>query len=50
MFYNLYLEFCFENLNTANGACIIEFIKRVGEKDKVRGFAEHLIGFRQRVK
>ena len=26
-----------------------EFIKRVGEKDKMRGFANHLIGFPQRV-
>ena len=25
--------------------CIIEFIKRVGEKDKMRGFVKHLIGF-----
>ena len=24
---------------------IIEFIKRVGENDKMRGFAKHLIGF-----
>ena len=24
---------------------IIEFIKRIWEKDKMRGFAEHLIGF-----
>ena len=30
-------------------SCIIEFIKRVGEKDKMRGFAEHLIGFPQLV-
>ena len=29
-------------------SCIIEFIKRVGGKDKMRGFAEHLIGFPQR--
>ena len=25
--------------------CIIEFIKRVGEEDKMRGFAKHLIVF-----
>ena len=30
-------------------SCISELIKRVGEKDKMRGFAEHLIGFPQRV-
>ena len=30
-------------------SCIIEFIKWVGEKDKMQGFAEHLIGFPQRV-
>ena len=30
-------------------SCIIVFIKRIGEKDKVRGFVEHLIGFPQRV-
>ena len=29
--------------------CIIEFIKRVGGQDKMRGFAERLIGFPQRV-
>ena len=26
-----------------------EFVKRVGVKDKMRGFPEHLIGFPQRV-
>ena len=26
-------------------SCIIEFIKQVGRKDKMRGYAEHLIGF-----
>ena len=26
-------------------SCIIEFIKRVGEKDRMRGFTEHLISF-----
>ena len=26
-------------------SCIIEFIKRVGEKDKMRGFAKHFIVF-----
>ena len=26
-----------------------EFVKRVGVKDKMRGFAEHLIGFPQQV-
>ena len=30
-------------------SCIIEFIKPVGEKDQMRGFAEHLISFPQRV-
>ena len=30
-------------------SCIIEFIKFVGETDKMRDFAEHLIGFPQRV-
>ena len=30
-------------------SCITEFIKRVGEKDKMRGFVEHLIGVPQRV-
>ena len=30
-------------------SCIIEFIKWVGEKDKMRGFAEHLNGFPQQV-
>ena len=29
-------------------SCIIEFIKRFGENDKVRGFAEHLINFPRR--
>ena len=28
---------------------IIEFIKRVGKTSKMRGFAERLIGFPQRV-
>ena len=28
---------------------LFEFIKGVGEKDKMRGFAEHLIGFPQQV-
>ena len=30
--------------------CTTEFIKRVGEKNKVRGCAEHLIDFPQQVK
>ena len=30
-------------------SCSIEFIKRVGGKDKMQVFAEHLIGFPQRV-
>ena len=29
--------------------CIIEFIRLVGEKDKMRGYAGHLIGFPQQV-
>ena len=27
----------------------LHYMKRVGETDKLRGFAEHLIGFPQRV-
>ena len=30
-------------------ACIIEFIKKVGGKVKMRGFAKHLICFPQQV-
>ena len=35
------IEGCFKFLHEH----IIEFIKRVGEKDKMRGFVKHLIGF-----
>ena len=38
-----------EDLKLHECSYIIEFIKRVGENDKMRGFAEHLIGFLQRV-